>query len=252
MKIIIKWLKSLFKTEDIKQYPKKRKRSFEEKLLSASDDVRDTYYRELAHKQKSTDEHIKENYSKKIDIRLQTKRLLMFEFVPYNQSNRNVRSYLEFTTGNFEKWQSIRNYFEKLSDNKCSICGHSSTEFGFNHHTECHEVWYYDYNTKTQILKKLESLCIMCHKTKHSNQHINDKEQFSFLMQWYSACNKITLEETTKEYDNALNTRKTRNNARYKLDLSYLKQFNIDANIFDCHDEKFNNFVDRWKIQNDE
>lgn len=254
MSIIIKikkWFISLFKTKEVIKPIVKRKKTLEEKLFSANEETRQAYYRHLAEKQETTIEHTRERVANNDYEKKDFQRKIRFEFVPYNQSNRNVRSYLEYKTGDYKKWQSIRNYIEFEADSVCSICGKSSTEYAKTYHTDCHEVWYYDYKTRMQKLKRLEALCIVCHNIKHANQHKKDNEYFLLLMQVYSGLNGIDLEQAYKEYDDNINVRYSRNNIKYKLDLSYLKTVDENVDIFDCHTDEFNKFLNTWNKEDE-
>lgn len=173
------------------------------------------------------------------------KRLICFELVPKMQGSRNVRSYAHYTYGDYKKWQSIRNNEEVKANAKCIVCGYDSKSVNEKtSKTDCHEVWHYDTKTKVQTLVRLESLCTVCHKIKHLDQHERDEEKFNVLIELYSVLNDITLEQAHKDYNKHLENRKKLDNIMFKyIDMSVLAEYDIDEKRFECHTKEFNDFI---------
>lgn len=253
IKEIIKYwnkLKSFVINEKIEQVKPKKKRKVkigsEEWLHIASDIDRDTYYSKLAENEK-----IRSNLNKTKEYAKNNNRVLSFDLVPKLQSNRNVRTYLEYITGNYKKWSEIRKNEEIKTGGLCVYCGNGSQELGVNHKTECHEVWEYIYKTKTQKLIRLEPVCIVCHKIKHINQQARNKEEFNNLLELYSIINDITIEQAKEDYNIALQYKNTLDDTRFiNLDLSILSIYNIHEEAFNCHSPEFNAFVETFKRKN--
>lgn len=263
IKTIIEVIKKLFnsnsKQKEIKKSSsnktnKQDNRTIEEKIFSSGDELLITdYLHRQAEKRGLTDKQLNSNFEKTYTEKIDKKRAIKFEIVPYLQANRNVRTYLEYTTGNFDIWKSIRDNVENKNNGVCCICGISSKELGKSYNTECHEVWFYITDkTRKQKLIRLEPLCNMCHQIKHINQHEHDKELFNLLMERYCEINNIDIEQGIKDYKNALYWTKQRKNDKFKLDISILKEYGIKEEIFDCHNNKFNLWLENWKEKNKE
>ena len=83
---------------------------------------------------------------------------LTIELVPESCFYSNVRSHLPKS-----KWDIIRKQAYREAGYKCEVCG----GVGPRHPVECHEVWSYDDQTRTQKLERLIALCPACHMVKH-------------------------------------------------------------------------------------
>ncbi len=70
----------------------------------------------------------------------------------------NIRDHI---TGS--KWNDLKKKAFRQSGYACEICG----EKGDNHPVECHEIWHFDDEAKTQTLLGLIALCPSCHEVKH-------------------------------------------------------------------------------------
>lgn len=270
---IIEWIKKLFGIEQ-KQLPKeqpkplatKDTRTDEEKILSSGDELAITaYYNHQAYKRGLTHNQLMATFEKSLNKKQNKTRIIKFEFVPKQQANRNVRTFLEFKTGSYATWQKIRNDIEEKAGCKCAICGLSSKDYDPKKttNTECHEVWQYGYDENKNMVQKLiglEALCFICHSIKHANQHYKDKEFFNTLMEIYTGINNLPdIELSKRDYHDRLTFNIDKEESRYKLDLSYLNSFgyeipNVSAieidHYFDPHEPKFNRFLNDYKHQN--
>jgi len=81
---------------------------------------------------------------------------------PKSTHFKNVRS--EFTQ---EEWDKVRRKSYKEAGYMCEVCGQNGIDQGYGHPIECHEIWDFDIEDKTQTLIGLISLCPRCHKIIH-------------------------------------------------------------------------------------
>ena len=86
------------------------------------------------------------------------KKQLTVELVPRGQGGTNLRSELPK-----KEWDRLRKACYAKAGYRCEICNGK----GHRHPVECHEIWHYDENTKTQRLDGLIALCPPCHQVKH-------------------------------------------------------------------------------------
>lgn len=139
---------------------------------------------------------------------------LSIELVPETCWYSNVRSAVTK-----EQWDIIRRANYKKANYKCEICGGK----GPTHPVECHEIWNYNDDTKTQKLVRFIALCPNCHKVKHIGLNGVD-ENISWLMK-INNWDKVTA---NKYVDCCFAIWSHRNRSRWKLDISYMKkEFNI-------------------------
>lgn len=259
METLLKTIKKYFaKSDNFQDSKEVQPPTFEEIHGSTSEEKRILYYL------RETKSSPKPQVPKKIS----------FEFIPGVQSNRNVRSYLEFCTGDFKAWQKISRECEAKSNEICSICGRSSKEeiYGAKpYHTETHEVWTFDLNKNIQKLVALQSLCVKCHQIKHLNQFDKSsivlpsfegvsredaikikllqakKEEaeivFFDLLRRYRVLNCIFPGEAKKDYEAAKAARAKLAGVKFSLDLSLINE----QSNFDCHSAAFNKFLLGWK-----
>lgn len=87
-----------------------------------------------------------------------TRPRLEVEMVPRTCFYSNLRSNLPS-----KEWQKLRKIAIEKAGARCEICG--SLNQGKS--LECHEIWYYDELTYTQILTGVIALCRTCHSAKH-------------------------------------------------------------------------------------
>jgi 5-methylcytosine-specific restriction endonuclease McrA len=87
---------------------------------------------------------------------------LHIELVPKTCFYSNVRTLLPN-----KYWDKLRKESYEKANHVCEICGDNGKNQGYNHNVECHEIWSYDDDTRTQKLLGLISLCPKCHQVKH-------------------------------------------------------------------------------------
>ena len=244
IKLIKKYIFGIKENVIVEKKPKIRikvKAGSEEWYKKADDFTKQEYYSACARKADAR----RNEENKKLYEKL-NKRKLQFELVPKSQSNRNVRSYLEYTTDSFEKWAFIRNNEEKKSNEVCCICGCNSLQYGKTYNTECHEVWDYNFTNKTQYLIRLEALCVLCHRIKHLDNQSEEGEERDNMLQYYAIINDITIDIARKDFERALKIKLTIDNVKFtKIDLSPLEnEYGIVEKSFNCHSEDFNYFLE--------
>lgn len=191
----------------------------------------------------TVEQHTPEGIRRTAEKEKQAKRLLRFEFIPAMQARKNCRSYIQYTYKRFDRWKTIRDKVELERGGVCQICGADSKKMKFKHSTECHEVWEYDEFSKVQRLVALEALCVYCHKTKHLNQWTGNDEEFRFLLDTYALLNDIDEEAALKDYEFHIAEYDRLKNKKFTLDMSLLKTYGIEVDIFDCHSKEFNKFI---------
>jgi 5-methylcytosine-specific restriction endonuclease McrA len=84
--------------------------------------------------------------------------MLTIELVPSTCWYSNLRS--ELTRA---QWDHIRKASYQKAKYLCEICG----GHGPRHPVECHEIWMFDDEQKTQTLTGVTSICPRCHEVKH-------------------------------------------------------------------------------------
>jgi hypothetical protein len=128
------------------------------------------------------------------------------------------------------QWDILRFATYKKADNKCEVCGGIGTKQGFKHKVECHEIFEYDTETKTQKLTRLISLCPMCHLTTHFGRaQIMGKE--SNCINHMFKVNKWTMEKIKIHIAEAFRTYKERSKYVWKLDISLLNKEPYNLNL---------------------
>ena len=155
---------------------------------------------------------------------MENKIKLSVELIPTTCQWSSVRTMIKSS-----EWDIVRHISYKLANNKCEICGGDGISQGYKHRVECHEVWTYDMETKTQKLVKLVSLCVNCHKCKHIGRALimgiglQCKKHLSKVNGWTKA-----QVESHLLWAFALN--KERSKHKWKLDISILKlaPYNLD------------------------
>lgn len=85
--------------------------------------------------------------------------LLIPKALPASTHGDNLRKILPKS-----KWDKLRKATYERAENKCELCGGT----GNRHPVEAHELWYFDFKTKTQYLERLVALCPHCHRIQHA------------------------------------------------------------------------------------
>lgn len=142
---------------------------------------------------------------------------LTIELVPRSCWCQNLRHLLKSSD-----WDKLRHAQYKKAGYKCEICG----GVGSKHPVECHEIWEYDDKAKIQKLVGLIALCTRCHQVKHFGltqlRGYEDaaKRQLERVNKWGPL-------EVTSHIRDSVDLWMKRSRRKWKLDLSWLKQFGI-------------------------
>lgn len=159
---------------------------------------------------------------------MSNKKILTVELVPKTCQWSSVRACLPK-----KDWDIIRQISYKQANNTCEICGSNGLKQGFKHKVECHEIWEYNQDTKTQILTGLISLCPICHMTKHIGRSIAIGKEIKCFKQ-LNKVNKWTQKEIDDHIQEAFKNHKILSKIKWDLDISILSKepYNIDLSNF--------------------
>lgn len=158
---------------------------------------------------------------KNVDPQTVTVFPLTIELVPKSAWYSNVRSNVTESV-----WNAIRRKSYSIANNKCEICGDVGKNQSLMHNVECHEIWQYNDETKTQKLIGLISLCPFCHKTKHAGlAQINGEVEI--VIQQLIKVNNMTKHEANEYLNAAFEIWRERSNHEWRLDIGFLDGFVI-------------------------
>jgi len=144
---------------------------------------------------------------------------LTIELVPMGQWFDNVRA--RFSDS---QWNTLKRACFTYAHHRCEICG----GVGKKHPVECHEIWHYDDDSKTQTLKGLISLCPPCHRVKH----IGNAQRMGLLaptIKHMAKINKWPLFMAEAYVEVEMDRWQWRSQFDWSLDLSWLD--NADAYV---------------------
>ena len=122
-------------------------------------------------------------------------------------------------------WDRLRKLVYSRADRKCEVCGGGPE-------IECHEVWEFDIEKRTQKLVCLVCLCTKCHRAKHFGHAYlsgHGREAIKHLMK----VNGWTLERTLLYIDIIYSQHKKYKGIKFKkkLNLSLLDDFILKFQI---------------------
>lgn len=137
---------------------------------------------------------------------------LTIELVPKGQWGANLRSALPKS-----EWDRLRKAAYRKAGYVCEICGGKGPKWP----VECHEIWNYDEDTKTQNLVGLIALCPSCHEVKHMGRTMavgKGEKGIAHLMK----VNGWSREDAHHYIEAAFETWSRRSCESWTLDLSWL------------------------------
>ncbi len=143
--------------------------------------------------------------------------LLTVELVPQTCWYSNVRSNVSK-----QDWDKLRRYSYQQAGNRCEICG----GVGHQHPVECHEMWHYDDEHLIQKLIGLIALCPSCHEVKHMG-YANTQGRGDIAVAHLAHVNSWSIEEAEEYVEQCFKVWLARSRHQWKLDISYLAQFDI-------------------------
>ena len=147
---------------------------------------------------------------------------LTIELVPKTAWYTNVRSNVPKP-----KWDKIRRKSYAHAGYKCEVCGDVGMNQGYKHPVECHEIWQYDDEKKTQTLIGLISLCPNCHKAKHPGL-AQVRGEIHIVIKQLMKVNEYSEKDAMIDLANAFDQWKERSEYQWDLDISYLEEFLIE------------------------
>ena len=139
---------------------------------------------------------------------------LTIELVPKTAWYENLRSELSN-----DEWDKLRKETFKKANYTCEICGGTGPKWP----VECHEIWDYDDENKTQTLKGLIALCPSCHEVKHIGLARVRGNEYRAL-QHLERVNNITKSEAEKVMNEAFDVWNERSKHEWTLDLTWLEE----------------------------
>lgn len=142
---------------------------------------------------------------------------LRVELVPRSCHFSNLRSNLRA-----KDWNLLRLTCYEAAGYVCEICGGR----GWKHPVECHEIWQYDDQTFTQILKGLIALCPSCHHVKHMAL-AREKGWDAQAERHFCKVNDWPFDQMRTYMDAVFEIYEERSQSNWNLDISWLKEKGI-------------------------
>ena len=139
--------------------------------------------------------------------------MLTIELVPSTCWYSNVRS--ELTRA---QWDQLRKASYQKAGYVCEICG----GHGPKHPVECHEIWEFNDDARTQKLTGLISLCPRCHEVKHiglAGKRGRSREARSQL----AKVNNWSLAQAQQYIDDSFVVWSKRSEHEWTLDISWVE-----------------------------
>ena len=142
---------------------------------------------------------------------------LTIELVPQSSWGNNLRSEANLSKA---QWDKLRKASYKQAGYKCEVCGGKGSKWP----VECHEIWEYDDQNKTQTLKGLISLCPTCHKVKHIGRTLSVEPPHTQarVLKHLAKVNDLTPQETEDYIVQVFEVWNERSQHQWSLDLSWL------------------------------
>ncbi|MDV2997699.1 MAG: hypothetical protein N4J56_007404 [Chroococcidiopsis sp. SAG 2025] len=142
---------------------------------------------------------------------------LTVELVPRTCWYSNVRSHISK-----DNWKKIGRQIFQRAGYRCEVCGGR----GNKHPVECHEIWHYDDKNCTQTLVGLTALCPACHECKHMG-FANTQGRGEIALTHLAEVNGWSLDWARSYTDRCFEVWAERSQFEWKIDLDYLRQFDI-------------------------
>jgi len=139
---------------------------------------------------------------------------LILDLIPHTCWFSNVRNHLEK-----EDWDKVRKKVFQYAYNVCEVCRGKGRKWP----VECHEVFEYDEERKTQKLVRLVALCPTCHQVKHFGKAQMDGKEDEALAHLCKV-NGWTRIQGRKYVNEQFDIYYRRSEIEWQLDLSYLTE----------------------------
>jgi len=143
---------------------------------------------------------------------------LKIELIPNSCHYSNARTMIKSI-----EWDKIRKITYEKSKMVCEICGENGYIQGYKNFLECHEVWSYDDINHIQTLVCLESLCPICHLTKHYGRAKAMKKE-DLCIKKLAKVNNWTIRQITEHITTSFELHAERSKYEWTLDLSLLNE----------------------------
>lgn len=140
--------------------------------------------------------------------------MLTIELVPSSVWYVNLRSELSKA-----EWDHVRKACYKKAGYECEICGGKGPKWP----VECHEIWEFNDEEKTQTLKGVIALCPDCHKVKHiglagkRGEGVKAQEHLAKVNGW-------SVKDARKYIRLAFEVWEERSHHDWALDISWIQQ----------------------------
>lgn len=144
---------------------------------------------------------------------------LTIELVPSTSWYSNVRSNVSKS-----EWDKIRKHCYQLAHNRCEICGDVGFNQGRKHAVECHEIWHYNDDDKSQKLIGLIALCPNCHQCKHAGLAILNGKR-NLITKHLMKVNNISWSSADSYINESFKLWNERSQFDWNVDISYLDNY---------------------------
>jgi 5-methylcytosine-specific restriction endonuclease McrA len=146
---------------------------------------------------------------------------LFVDLVPKSCWFTNVRSSIVP-----KQWQIISKFIRKRAHFECEIC-HSKENPSLNIYLDAHERWEYQESQHIQKLKRIIALCKPCHLfTHYGYARVSGQEKKA--QKHYLSLYNVNYDQMMNQINNAYQIWMGRSSKKWVLDLSILKNSNIE------------------------
>ena len=153
---------------------------------------------------------------------------LTIELVPSTTWGENLRSLLSKS-----EWDRIRKSVYEKAQNKCEICGGVGPRWP----VECHEIWYYEEESKTQYLRGFVALCPNCHQVKHMGRTMSIGKGLQ-ATKHLAKVNGWSLQDARYYIEVMFEVWHRRSQENWKLDISWLNENGFQTTDVNEHNKR--------------
>jgi len=144
---------------------------------------------------------------------------LTIELVPKTSWYNNVRGIVAPSI-----WDDLRKECYTRAGHRCELCSDVGFNQGVNHAVECHEIWEYDDEKKTQTLTGLIALCPKCHSVKHAGL-AQMQGKLPAVISQLMFVNNITKNDANECLKKAFDTWRQRSACQWTTDVKFLNSY---------------------------
>jgi len=141
--------------------------------------------------------------------------MLTIELVPSTVWYSNLRS--ELTK---EQWDNLRKECYRKASYRCEVCGGRGPKWP----VECHEIWKFDDENRTQTLTGLVALCPDCHQVKHIGL-AGKRGRYEEARNHLEKVNGWTRKQAEDYIRQSFKTWEKRSQHEWSLDISWVFRF---------------------------